>query len=179
VCPLRGQSLESRLAAQRSVSQTKMTHHLLQVFADYNQFYVWDAGVSPIAPEDYTEEDVARMVKLAPNVLVVQPVRNMEVPVEIEVHSGDPGVDSGKWDHVVECALELPTGKLQVHECTGGPVLDQEVLPGTYRARVLFAGLDSLSEDGLDGGDRYRVDLWPGSPCAPVVTKQWSSERAG
>jgi hypothetical protein len=59
-----------------------MTFHHLEVFADYHQFYVWDAGVGPSAPEDYTDDDVRRRVKVAPNVVVVQPVRNMTVPVE-------------------------------------------------------------------------------------------------
>jgi len=47
------------------------------VFADYHQFYVWDAGSAPVAPVDYTDDDLRRMVKVGPNVLVVQPVRNM------------------------------------------------------------------------------------------------------
>jgi hypothetical protein len=156
-----------------------MTHHPIKVFADYNQFYVWDAGMSPLAPEDYTDTDVTRMVKVSPHVLVVQPVRNSTVPVEIEVHASDPGLRAEDWDHVVECALEVSTGRLQVHECTGGPVLDLEIAPGPYQARVLFAGLGTISEDGLDGEDRYRVDLWPGEFRDLAVAKQWSSERAG
>src|SRR5215471_5201358 len=76
-----------------SGAESAMTVHVLEVFADYFQFYVWDAGVSPLAPEDYTDEDVRRRVKVAPNVVVVLPVRNMTVPVEVELHAGDPGFD--------------------------------------------------------------------------------------
>lgn len=156
-----------------------MPRHLLNVFADYHQFYVWDAGTNPSAPEDYTDEDVQRMVKVAPNVVVVQPVRNMEVPVELEVHAADPGVDPTQWDHIAECTLHLPTGNMQVHECTGGAVLNLSVSSGTYVVRVLFAGLDTLSDDGLDGADRYRIDLWPGAARDLTITKQWLDTPAG
>ena len=152
----------------------------LKVFADYHQFYIWDAGLDPRAPEDYSDEDVRRMVKVVPNVVVINPVRNMEVPVELAVLDQDPGYDPDDWDHVVEAALTLPTGKLQVHECTGGAVLDAEVKPGAYRVRALFSGLDTLFDDGLDGRDLYRVVLWPGDPCEIRVVKQWQgSPRAG
>ncbi|WP_313013585.1 hypothetical protein [Brevundimonas sp.] len=39
---------------------------------------------------------------------------------------------------------------------------------GDYAARVSHGGLDTLSEDGLDGDDRYRIQLWPG-PVRPVT----------
>jgi hypothetical protein len=62
---------------------------------------------------------------------------------------------------------------LQVDECTGPVRLDHEVAPGTYAVRVLFSGLDTLSDDGLEGSDRYRIDLWPGSARELKVIKQW------
>ena len=30
------------------------------VFADYHQFYLWDRGMTAVAPTDYTDEDVRR-----------------------------------------------------------------------------------------------------------------------
>jgi hypothetical protein len=156
-----------------------MDIHTFELFADYHQFYVWDAGAKPQAPEDYTEEDVRRLVKVAPNVVVIQPVRNMTVSVELALCVDDPGFDETRWDHVAECALELPTGKLQVHECTGGPVLDLNVAPGSYRLRALFSGLGTLSEDGLEGEDYYALVLWPGSNIPLRIVKQWHGEVAG
>jgi hypothetical protein len=137
--------------------------HSFDLFADYHQFYVWDAGAHPQAPVDYTPDDLRRRVKVSTNVVVIQPTRNMTVPVEFEVCTSDPGFDESHWDHIAECSLNLPTGNLQVHECTGGSVLDLIVAPGTYLLRALFAGLDTLSDDGLDGEDRYRIVLWPGA----------------
>ena len=156
-----------------------MTVHSLELFADYHQFYIWDAGLNPQAPVDYSDDDVVRRVKVAPNVVVIQPVRNMTVPVEIEVCASDPGFDEAPWDHIGECSLDLPTGRLQVHECTGGPVLDLTVASGSYRLRALFAGLSTRSDNGLEGQDHYRVVLWPGTHIGLRIVKQWRGATAG
>lgn len=156
-----------------------MSMHVFNIFADYHQFYLWDSGVDPSAPEEYTRNDIRRLIKAVPHVVVIQPLRNATVPVELQVCSEDPGFDESQWDHVAECALDLPTGKLQVHECTGGPALNLAVPPGTYRVRALFAGLDTLSDNGLDGDDRYRIVLWPGDNIPLHIVKQWRATIAG
>jgi hypothetical protein len=153
--------------------------HEFELFADYFQFYLRDAGRNPDAPVDYTDDDVRRRIKTAPHIVVVQPVRNMTVPVELEVCDADPGFDTADSDHVAECSLELPSGRLQVHECTGGTVLEIELAPGSYRVRVQFSGLDTLSGDGLDGDDRYGITLWPAPPAGIEIAKQWSGPHGG
>lgn len=151
-------------------------HASVEVFADYQQFYVQDGGVNPPAPEDWTDEDVANRVKVAQNVAVVCPVRNMSVPVEIELHDSHPDEPAEGWDHVVHCSVAVPTGHLQVHECTGGPVLDWRIKPGEYELLVLFGGLATISDDGLDGQDHYKVLVWPGA-CVPLtISRSWSAE---
>jgi hypothetical protein len=149
-----------------------------EVFADYHQFYLWDRGMSPTAPEDYTDDDVARRIKAAPHVVVIQPERDMEVAVEVEIHDGEPGYDPAGWDHIAEASLHLPTGRLQVHECTGGPVADFEVEPGWYRVRSFHGGFDTIDEDGLEGEDFYKVVLWPSPAGGVVVVKQFASPGA-
>ena len=147
----------------------------VQVFADYNQFYVWDAGKNPVAPEAWSEEDIASRAKVVEHVLVVCPVRNTTVPVRITLLLEEPQLDLSSYDHAVRASVALPTGQLQVHECTGGEVLSWKVAPGTYRALVLIVGLGSLSSDGLQGKDTYRVALWPGDSVPLQVLKQWSA----
>lgn len=141
------------------------------VFADYHQFYLWDRGMTNQAPEDYTDEDVRRRIKTGPHVVVIQPERNTTVPVEVEVHDADPGFDAAEWDHVAEASLHLPTGQLQIHECTGGPVAEFVVEPGWYRVRSLGGGFATVA--GLDGSDHYRAVLWPAPPDEVRVVKQW------
>ena len=148
----------------------------LQVFADYHQFYVQDGGIDPAAPEDWTEEDIARRAKVAENVVVVCPLRNMTVAVELEVYEQEPSIQWSKWDHAVICDLKLPTGRLQVHECTGGELLNWQVAPAQYRVALLFEGLATISQDGLEGSDRYYVLLWPGNEQDLSVIQEWQPE---
>jgi hypothetical protein len=145
------------------------------VFADYFQFYLQDEVERPEAPTDYTEEDIGRRIKAARFVVVIQPVRNMTVPVEVEVTDASPALVLEDWDHIAEASLELPSGRLEIHECTGGSIDVLPVPPGTYRARACFGGLDSLSHDGLDGDDRYRIVLWP-APFAPVQVLKYHED---
>lgn len=148
------------------------------VFADYHQFYLWDHGTRPDAPTDYTEVETQRRIKAAPFVVVVQPERNMEVPVEVEVIDKPPSTSLSAWDHVTEASLDLPSGRLEIHECTGGSIDILPVQPGSYRVRVYYGGLGTLSDDGLEGEDRYRVELWLAPASEVAVLKQYlSSDR--
>jgi hypothetical protein len=147
----------------------------VEVFADYNQFYLWDSKMTREAPEDYTAEDVQRRIKTGPYVVVIQPERNMNVPVTLEIHDSEPFIDVNAWDHIAEASLHLPSGNLQVHECTGGPVADFTVAPDWYRVRSMHGGFDTIAEVGTDGDDYYKVALWPADPMDIVVIKQWTA----
>src|SRR4051794_20059316 len=139
----------------------RLQHQAFEVFADHHQFYLWDEGMSPEAPIDYDDADVERRIKTAAYVVVIQPERDMNVEVDLEVHDSAPAYNADEWDHIAEASLELPTGKLQVHECTGGPVADFELEPGWYRVRSLHGGLGTIDESGLEGSDHYSIMLWP------------------
>lgn len=151
----------------------RLQHRAFNVFADYHQFYVWDQGMTAEAPTDYTDEDVRRRIKTVPYVVVIQPERNMTVAVEVEVHDSDPGFDPAAWDHIAEASLHLRTGRLQVHECTGGPVAEFKVPAGWYRVRSLGGGFTSIDESGLEGEDHYRLVLWPAPAGEVQIVKQW------
>jgi hypothetical protein len=150
----------------------RLHHKSVEVFADYHQFYLWDQGMTNQAPTDYTEEDVARRIKVGPYVVVVQPERNMNVPVEIEIHDSEPPYDPGVWDHIAEASLEIPTGLLQVHQCTGGPVADFQIEKGWYRVRSFHGGFATIAAVGTAGADFYSVTLWPAPPKDIAVLKQ-------
>lgn len=147
------------------------------ILADYHQFYLWDHGVSPDAPMHYTEEDTARRIKTGPFVVVIQPERDMDVPVEIEIADEPPDLDLAAWDHVAEASLDIPSGRLEIHECTGGSIDILAIPPGTYRIRACHGRLGTLSEDRLDGDDHYRIVLWPAPFTDIVVLKQYMDPR--
>jgi len=93
----------------------------LGVFADYHQFYVWDPETSGRrAPEDWSEKDVADRAKVAPGVVVICPVRDMQVPVEVGIWDSEPQVIFDASQHVVEAPLTT-TGRIEIDECTGKP----------------------------------------------------------
>jgi hypothetical protein len=145
-----------------------------EVDADFHQFYVQDGGIFPDAPTDWTDDDVQRRVKAIDHVVVICPLRNMTVPVVLELHDCEPAFNPSDYDHVVLCSLDLPTGELQVHECTGGEVLRQSVAPGRYAVLALFSGLGTIVEMGFEGDDTYRLLIWPTASALPLsVLKAW------
>src|SRR5689334_1399186 len=150
-----------------------MQHVELEVSIDYHQFYLMDAVAEPDAPEDWSNTDVSNRAKVATNIIVVCPVRDFTVLVTVEVHDAEPEVDLEEWQHVVECSIALPSGKCSIEECTGDLQYILNVTPGTYRALLLFAGLDTLSEDEFEGDDHYTILLWQAEPCPLRVLKQW------
>lgn len=145
------------------------------VFADYYQFYLWDHGASPDAPTSYTDLDCTRRIKAAPFTVVIQPERNMTVPIEIGIATKAPALALEDWNHVAEASLDLPSGQLEIHECTGSSIDILSIPPGTYRVRAYFGGIDSLSEDGLEGEDHYRIVLWPALFSEVEVLKQYEA----
>jgi len=149
-----------------------MQQQSLTLFADYFQFYVQDEGINPDAPTEWNDADVERRLKAAPNVVVVCPVRNMTVPVTVQVFDKEPQYDPSQWHHIAECSLALPTGKLQIHECTGGSVGRFTVSPGNYGLRAFYGSLVSLRDNDLEGDDHYLVVLWPSPPIELKVLKQ-------
>jgi hypothetical protein len=142
-----------------------------EAFADYHQFYLWDSGVTAIAPTEYTDEVVRRRIKTGPNVVVIQPDRNNTVPVEIEIHDSQPPYTADDWDYIAEASLHPPTGQLQVHECTGGVVADVTVEPGWCRVRSFHGRLRAIDHFG-EGGDHYLVALWPAPEDNVQIVKQ-------
>lgn len=145
----------------------------LGISADYHQFYVRDPETSGRqAPEDWSDQDVADRAKIAPGVVVICPLRNMEVPVEVSIWDTEPQVIYNQWQHVIEAPL-VTTGRIEIDECTGEPQAGFTVEPGDYTVRALYRGLDKLSEDGLEGEDFYEIQIWR-SPCAGLrVIMRW------
>jgi hypothetical protein len=145
-----------------------------ELFADYFQFYLQDESADGNLGDSWTEVAVARLLAVAPGAIGVGTVRNMDVPVVVEVLVAEPIPDLDSWDHVTECSLDVPSGRIVIAGCTDYfPNAERiDVEPGTYLARVSYGALDSLSEDGLDGDDRYRVQLWQAPSIEPRVLRQ-------
>ncbi|PZO03193.1 MAG: hypothetical protein DCF30_03470 [Hyphomicrobiales bacterium] len=142
----------------------------LAVFADYFQFYIQDETANDDFGSLWTEEAVERLLAVADHSVGIGTARNMTVPVVVSLHDATPEADVAEWGLVNEGSFTVRSGRIAVMGCTDSladaPRLD--LAPGPYRVRVSYSGLDSLSEDGLEGDDFYRIQLWP-APLAPIV----------
>ncbi|WP_136440853.1 hypothetical protein [Pacificoceanicola onchidii] len=134
------------------------------LFADYFSLYLLDDAEIEIAPERWTTDDMLRKCVFGGDYLVVCTARNMDVPLRVEVLPEAPPLDLTGWQHIVDGAIKTETGQLIIMGCTDyePDAARLKLAPGTYRARISMTGLDSLSEDHLEGEDRYRIQLWPG-----------------
>lgn len=145
------------------------------IFADYFQLYLRDEANSEL-PDEYTEESIARRLIAGPNAIVVYTARNMSVPVCVEWHDQRPMCDLGTFQHVVDAGFSCPTGQLVLAGMTDEESTSPRlaVKAGPLGVRVSLSGLDTLSEDGLDGEDQYLVQLWPESELPSLhVLKAW------
>jgi len=117
---------------------------------------------------------VERMLATSSGMVGLGTVRNMRVPVTLEFLDAEPAGDLAPFDHVAEGSLVMETGPLVVAGCTDylRDAARFDIEPGTYRVRLSCSGLNSLSEDGLQGQDRYLVQLWQAPPIDPRVLKQ-------
>ena len=145
-----------------------------QLFADYFQFYIQDEAANGDLSDSWDAEATNRLLAVAPGAVGIGTVRNMNVPVTLEIHTEPPAHDIEAWDHVTECGLSIASGRLVIAGCTDYfPDAARIDLPkGDYQVRVSYGDLAKLSDDGLDGEDHYRVQLWPGPALSPKTVKQ-------
>ncbi|WP_147045695.1 hypothetical protein [Methylobacterium gnaphalii] len=145
------------------------------LFADYFQIYLHDEN-HPELPDDYTPESLARRLMAGPYGLILHTARNMTVPVCVEWHAGRPEPELDGFQHVAEAGIACPTGRLVLAGLTDDAAVAPRlaVKPGPLAARVSFAGLDTLDASGLEGDDRYLVQLWSAPMTAGIaVLKLW------
>ena len=142
----------------------------LRLFADYRQFYLRDEAADGDLSESWTEEATARLLALAPGTVGVGTARADEVDTAVEVHEAEPPVELAEWDHVAECGIDAPTGRIVVAGCTDyfPDAARIDVEPGRYRVRVCGVGLEATEAD-----DRYLIQLWPGGGSDVRVLKRY------
>ena len=65
-----------------------------ELFADYHQFYLQDESVVGDLSDSWTQEATNRMLAIAPGTIGVGTVRDMTVPVIVEVSDSEPFEDT-------------------------------------------------------------------------------------
>jgi hypothetical protein len=152
-----------------------MKKESLTLFADYFQFYLQDddSEVGNLS-DAWTTEAVSRKLAIAPGTIGVGTARNMDVPVEIQIHEKEPKIKFDEWDLINQCSIEIKTGRIVVAGCTDyfPDAIRIEVAPDIYQAIICYKGLDSISDDGLDGDDSYLIHLFPDEKIKPRTLKE-------
>ena len=153
-----------------------MREYKFEIFADYFQIYLEDCqndAWEDWEDIDWTKEAVETLIVVGKKTIAMGTARNMTVPVTIEICDEASSDDFDKWDMVNECSLEFPSGCMRIHGCTdtvdAHPYMS--VAPGWYRVRIFYGDLESLSEDGLEGDDHYKIALWQAAYAPPQILK--------
>ena len=141
-----------------------------EIYAEYTQFYVGDPKAAPDA-DVWDGPGLERHLAVADGIIAVGTVGYTDVPVVLELWDEEPPLDADSWDHVVDASLDVRSGLLALADVSGEAREPLEVAPGVYRVRTAAAGLDGADE--MDGGDRYRVQLWLAPAAEPEVRKWW------
>ena len=153
-----------------------MENYHFDLFADYFQFYICDEAYNGVPSLDWSGQCIEDMIGIVPGLLNIGTVRNMTVPVEVEVRDSEPKEDSSHWDHIVEAGIVIRAGAVIIAGLMDDPdeAARVKIAPGSYKARVYYGDLDTLSTDGLDGEDCYKVVLWRGEFTEARVIKRHS-----
>ncbi|MEV4278784.1 hypothetical protein [Actinoplanes xinjiangensis] len=156
--------------------------HELRLFADYHQIHVTDSALAGDLEEAWTEQSVADQLAVADGVAGVGTVVDVFVVVTVEVLESAPIAEFDDFDHVVEGAFEVGTGRVLVLGCTD-EVADAagfEVPVGWTRIRVSRSNLEAARRADIDSAEypetteRVLIQWWPGEPGPVTVLKRWT-----
>lgn len=150
-------------------------HKTASLFTDYRQFWLHDADADLDQTERlWTEQTTKDMLAVGSGIVCVGTVRNWYAPVTIDISDTEPMEPPDAWDHITECSLDVPSGRLVIYDRIADWETPRETVavpPGTYRVRVHCGALER-QHTPLEGDDYYMVALWPGSSIPPRVIKQ-------
>lgn len=145
------------------------------LFADYFQFFLCDENNSQL-PEDYSEESIRQRLIMAPHAAIVHAARNADVDVLVEWHDERPALELAAFDHVVEAGFSTDSGRLMLAGLMDYTETSArlQVPVGPVGLRVSMSGFETIDQTGLEGQDRYLLQLWPAKEIAGVqVLKAW------
>jgi hypothetical protein len=115
----------------------------LDLFADYYQFYLQDEQADGDLSDSWTEQATTDLFALTLGTIGIGTVSNSDVPATVEVHNSEPEHDFDEWDRIIECSIDVPSGRIVVAGCTDyfPDAARISVEPGVYQARVFMANL--------------------------------------
>lgn len=162
-----------------SESKDVSSVHRFSIFADYFQFIVQDENSEDDFGSMWTEEALDHMVAVGATAVCPGTLRNVVVPVEVHVLDVEPAALLDEYDHVMEGAFSLPTGRLVVMGCTAyfpdAPRF--EIAPGRYRFLYLVSGVHTITAEWEPAEDMYCLYIWPGQARTTRLLKHWKDNK--
>ncbi len=150
-----------------------MEQHNLSFFTEYYQFYILDSETQATtdAPDFWNDEAGNRKLAIGEGLLGVTVAKYEEIKVEVRVLSSEPSEDVDA-DHIVETSLNLPSGILQIKDCTSyDTVLELNLEKETYRVRISSFKLWTVEND--KGDDYYVVEIWKSEFAETKILKEY------
>ncbi|WP_020411244.1 hypothetical protein [Microbulbifer variabilis] len=154
-----------------------MKKYKFEIFADYFQIYLLDVEADDDTSDIWTDEALNIKLGILPNTLAIGTYRNVDVPLEVEVHDSEPEISLGEWDHASIGYFTVTSGQCVVSGCTDYllDVAKIDVAPGKYSAISLAKGLGSITEEWEDADDLYKVILWPSATSECKALKHYEN----
>lgn len=152
--------------------------HQFTIFADYFQFVVQDERSEDDFAAIWSPAALDMALAVGKSAICPGTLRNVDVPVEIQVLDSEPKIDLATVDHAAEASLAFPSGVAVVMGCTGNfPEASRfSVVPGIYRVLSIMKGIASIKAEWQPADDTYVVYLWPGEPREPKLLKHWKGD---
>ena len=139
-----------------------MKHYSFQIFADYNQILLHDDSCEGDLSGLWNGKTYEQMIVTSSNSLSISTARNVDLPVEIVICDDKPLATYEKWDHIVQCSLKVTSGSLVVRGVSDylQNAARISLESGQYTVWVFYGGLNTVSNDCLEGEDHYKIILW-------------------
>jgi len=140
-----------------------------QTLAEYHQFYLEDDNSPHNTGDIWNEKTVGLMLAVEEGLVAVGTARGLEVPVTVEIHDSEPGLELENYSRANECSLNVTADKIVILGCTDyQPDAERiEIEPGFYRVRVLYGNLESVIDE-WEGEDFYVLQLWKDSEMREI-----------
>ncbi|ENK2327807.1 hypothetical protein AB3A96_003901 [Vibrio vulnificus] len=151
-----------------------MKNYFFDIFADYYQIYLHDQSATPDLSQAWNKQNLANRYFHDDGVIAIATARNMNVPIEVIINDHEAHIDDSQWEHIILTSITFISDTMILR----GPsdyLPDAQrinIKPGHYDACILINGLDTISDDGLDGDDYYKIILWPSNKAKNFVLKR-------
>jgi hypothetical protein len=155
-----------------------MAVYPLDFFSEYYQFYILDSKTTAAtdAPDFWCPDAEPRRLAIGEGLLGVTIGTYGKVKGELRILTQKPDLDTSA-EHVVEVSMRLPSGILEVRDCTGYEIQLAIPLPKTtYRLRISSHNLGSIEND--EGKDFYIVEIWKSRFSKPTILKDFAKNKS-